>query len=78
MYRAINEFVQKNKSSNITPRKLRIMYYQLLFANNLASKRGVTSTEKLIDNLLEKSLTGIEQNIHSQALGDIIEMAVPY
>ena len=78
MYRAINEFVQKNKSSNITPRKLRIMYYQLLFANNLASKRGVTLTEKLIDNLLEKSLTGIEQNIHSQALGDIIEMAVPY
>lgn len=44
MYRAINEFVQKNKSSNITPRKLRIMYYQLLFANNLASKRGVTLT----------------------------------
>ena len=78
MYRAINEFVQKNKSSNITPRKLRIMYYQLLFANNLASKRGVTLTEKLIDNLLEKSLTGIEQNIHSQALGDIIEVAVPY
>lgn len=78
MYRAINEFVQKNKSSNITPRKLRIMYYQLLFANNLASKRGVTLTEKLIDNLLEKSLTRIEQNIHSQALGDIIEMAVPY
>lgn len=78
MYRAINEFVQKNKSSNITPRKLRIMYYQLLFANNLASKRGVTLTEELIDNLLEKSLTGIEQNIHSQALGDIIEMAVPY
>lgn len=78
MYRAINEFVQKNKSSNITPRKLRIMYYQLLFANNLASKRGVTLTEKLIDNLLEKSLTGIEQNIHSQALGDIIKMAVPY
>lgn len=78
MYRAINEFVQKNKSSNITPRKLRIMYYQLLFANNLASKRGVTLTEKLIDNLLEKFLTGIEQNIHSQALGDIIEMAVPY
>lgn len=78
MYRAINEFVQKNKSSNITPRKLRIMYYQLLFANNLASKRGVTLTEKLIDNLLKKSLTGIEQNIHSQALGDIIEMAVPY
>lgn len=78
MYRAINEFVQKNKSSNITPRKLRIMYYQLLFANNLASKRGVTLIEKLIDNLLEKSLTGIEQNIHSQALGDIIEMAVPY
>lgn len=78
MYRAINKFVLKNKSSNITPRKLRIMYYQLLFANNLASKRGVTLTEKLIDNLLKKSLTGIEQNIHSQALGDIIEMAVPY
>lgn len=78
MYEAISKFVVENKSINITPRKLRIMYYQLLFANNLASRRGVVLTEHLIEKLLNKSLTGIEDNISNQALGDIIEMTVPY
>lgn len=78
MYNAISAFVAKNNSVNITPRKIRIMYYQLLFANNLASCQGVILTEQLIEDLLNKSLTGIDNNIGNKALGDIIEMAVPY
>lgn len=78
MYEVISKFVAENKSINITPRKLRIMYYQLLFANNLASRRGVVLTETLIERLLSKSLTGIGDNISNQALGDIIEMVAPY
>ena len=53
------------------------MYYQILFANNLASKRGVILTEDLINILIAKSLYGIDID-SNQALGDIIEMAVPY
>lgn len=78
MYEAISKFVARNKSINITPRKVRIMYYQLLFANNLASRKGVVLTGNLIEKLLNKSLTGVEDNISNQALGDIIEMVVPY
>lgn len=78
IYKAICEFVSKNKSANITPRKLRVMYYQLLFANNLAAKRGVVLTAQLIEDLLNRSLTGVKDNASNQALGDIIEMVVPY
>ncbi|MEY8685729.1 P-loop NTPase fold protein [Bacteroides sp. AN502(2024)] len=78
LYAIISKFIERNITHNITPRKLRIMYYQLLFANNLASKRGVVLTEKLINDLLLKSLTGNGDDKPNQALGDIIEMAVPY
>lgn len=78
IYRIISQFINKNDIGNITPRKLRIMYYQLLFANNLASKQGVTLLEDLIMDLLYKSLTGIDNNSPNKALGDIVDMAVPY
>lgn len=77
IYYIISKYLDSADSTHITPRKLRIMYYQLLFANNLASKRGLVLTEDLINILLRKSLTGSDVN-SDQALGDIIEMAVPY
>lgn len=78
IYKIIGDFLSKNESTNITPRKLRIMYYQLLFANNIASKHGIVLPENLIYNLLKKSLTGIEEHSKDLALSDIIEIAVPY
>lgn len=77
IYSIISKYIEEKESFNITPRKLRIMYYQILFANNLASKRGVILTEDLINILIAKSLYGIDID-SNQALGDIIEMAVPY
>lgn len=77
IYSIISKYIEEKGSFNITPRKLRIMYYQILFANNLASKRGVILTEDLINILIAKSLYGIDID-SNQALGDIIEMAVPY
>lgn len=78
IYDIINQFINNNEVDNITPRKLRIMYYQLLFANNLASIQGVTLLEDLIMGLLHKSLTGAGDNTSDKALGDIVDMAVPY
>lgn len=78
IYAIISEFIEKTPSRNITPRKLRIMYYQLLFANNLASKQGVILTKGLIDKLLSMSLIGYDAIVSDETIGDIIEMAVPY
>ena len=78
IYKIISDFLSKNESINITPRKLRIMYYQLLFANNIASKHGIVLPENLIFDLLNKSLTGTEEHSKDLALSDIIEIAVPY
>ncbi len=78
IYKIIGDFLSKNESTNTTPRKLRIMYYQLLFANNIASKHGIVLPENLIYDLLKKSLTGTEEHSKDLALSDIIEIAVPY
>lgn len=78
IYKIISDFLSRNESTNITPRKLRIMYYQLLFANNIASKHGIVLPENLIYDLLKKSLTGTEEHSKDLALSDIIEIAVPY
>lgn len=78
IYNIIGDFLSKSDSINITPRKLRIMYYQLLFANNVSSKHGIVLPEKLIYDLLKKSLTGIENHSKDTALSDIIEISVPY
>lgn len=71
-------FLDKNKDIKITPRKLRIIYYQLLFANNLAAIREIEFTEDLIEDLLNKSLTGKKIDYSHPIWGDIIETAVPY
>lgn len=78
IYKIISDFLSINESTNITPRKLRIMYYQLLFANNIASKHGIVLPENLIYDLLKKSLTGTEEHSKDLALSHIIEIAVPY
>lgn len=78
IYKTIIDFLDKKKDIEITPRKLRVMYYQLLFANNLASIRGIELPKDLIEDLLHKSLTGKEVKPSYPIWGDIIETAVPY
>lgn len=72
------EFLINHATMLLTPRKIRIMYYQLLFGLNLASKGGGVFTNSIVETMLEKS-AGLPYEEKTEAeMSNIIEMVVPY
>ena len=72
------DFLMNHGSKNFTPRKIRIMYYQLLFALSLSAKGGGTFTDRIAETMLMKS-AGLQYDPDKEtAMSDIIDMAVPY
>ncbi len=74
-------FVSHRNLRTITPRKIRIMYYQVLFALSLSSKRGNGEgafTDQLVEIMLNKYMEMEYDEDIEKAMSDIIEMAVPY
>lgn len=73
-----HDFLINHNSIDITPRKLRIMYYQVLFALSISAKGKGAFTDQLVEAMLNKSI-GLEYKEDiSRAMSDIIEMSVPY
>ena len=73
-----HDFLINHNSIDITPRKLRIMYYQVLFALSISAKGKGAFTDQLVEAMLNKSI-GVEYKEDiSRAMSDIIEMSVPY
>ncbi len=72
------DFLMNHGGKNFTPRKIRIMYYQLLFALSLSAKGGGAFTDRIAETMLIKS-AGLQydQDIET-AMSDIIDMTVPY
>ena len=68
-----------SKIQYITPRKARIIYYRILFANNILSANdGCIITDSLVQQIINKSLKN-DINIDTRtAYSDIIDMVVPY
>lgn len=75
----LKEYLQNNKIEELTPRKIRIIYYRLLFANNIiATGKGTVKGETLkqiIDLSLQEEVHNIDIDI---AASDVIGMVVPY
>lgn len=72
------DFLMNHGSKNFTPRKIRIMYYQLLFALSLFAKGGGAFTDRIAETMLMKS-AGLQYDHDKEtAMSDIIDMAVPY
>lgn len=64
----------------LTPRKIRIIFYRILLANNIIyNKENPMITETLIKNIFELSVGNkIEKSDNSEELSDILNMVVPY
>lgn len=72
------DFLMNHSSKNFTPRKIRIMYYQLLFALSLSAKGSGAFTDRIAETMLMKS-AGLQYDHDKEtAMSDIIDMAVPY
>ena len=74
----LNEFII-NYSETLTPRKLRILYYRLLMAINIAAAGGGVMTREVAMKILEQSTKVNYKNDSTEtALSDIVEMVVPF
>ncbi|WP_440419090.1 P-loop NTPase fold protein [Prevotella merdae] len=72
------DFFMNHGSKIFTPRKIRIMYYQLLFALSLSAKGGGAFTDRIAETMLMKSVGLQYDHDKETAMSDIIDMAVPY
>lgn len=76
----LHKFIEDKKDYSLTPRKLRIIYYRMLFANNLmADQNEVYFTEQFAQNIFGHSIhREIGDSLVNQCFSDILEMVVPY
>lgn len=76
----LHKFIETKKDYSLTPRKLRIIYYRMLFANNLmADQNEVYFTEQFAQNIFDHSIhREIGDSLINQCFSDILETVVPY
>ncbi|MDN5554815.1 P-loop NTPase fold protein, partial [Prevotella sp.] len=79
IYKQLEKLIKDNKKQ-LTPRKIRIIYYRILLANNIIYKNGSSIiAETLIQNIYDLSVgEKINNNETSKALSDVLNMVVPY
>lgn len=74
----LNEFIT-NYNGTLTPRKLRILYYRLLMAINIAAAGGGAMTREIAMKILDQSTNvNVKDESTDIALSDIVEMVVPF
>lgn len=72
------EFLTLHKDIEINPRKIRIMYYRLLFAKNIIASGKGKMTKSTVFQILDKSIgTNIDLDIDN-AMSDVVQTVVPY
>lgn len=72
----INNYDNEKK---LTPRKIRIIYYRILLANNIiCNKENPMITETLIKNIFNLSVGMKADSDNSEELSDVLDMVVPY
>lgn len=74
----MNSFILNHENIEFTPRKLRIMYYRLLFANNLIAIGGGNMPASIMDEILTKSIYPNTKIDNTIAYADIVNTVVPY
>lgn len=75
----IGKYLENNKIVKLTPRKIRIIYYRLLFANNIMASGKALIKEETLDNIIKLSLNDDFSNFDIDTVGsDVVGMVVPY
>lgn len=72
------DFLTLHKDIEINPRKIRIMYYRLLFAKNIIASGKGKMTKSTVLQILDKSIgANIDLDIDN-AMSDVVQTVVPY
>lgn len=63
----------------LTPRAIRIIYYRLLFANNIMASGEALIKEETLEKIIKLSIHIDHSNLDIETAGsDVIDMVVPY
>lgn len=72
------KYIKENNIEGLTPRKIRIIFYRLLFANNIIAAGNGYCTEDTINHIIIASLNDNPEIETAMAFSDVIKMVVPY
>lgn len=71
-------YIKEKNIEGLTPRKIRIIFYRLLFANNIIAAGNGYCTEDTLNNIISASLNDNPEIETAMAFSDVIKMVVPY
>ena len=79
MMEKLIEFLKENKITGLTPRKIRIIYYRLLFANNIMASGEALIKDETLDKIIQLSISDDHSDFEIEIAGsDVVGMVVPY
>lgn len=75
----LSKYLEKNKIEGLTPRKIRIIYYRLLFANNIMASGEALITTETLNEIIRLSISNNHSDVDIDIAGsDVVGMVVPY
>lgn len=75
----LRRYLQENNTEELTPRKIRIIYYRLLFANNIMAHGQGLIKKDVLDEIIKMSISGGQPGLDMETAGsDVVSMVVPY
>ena len=75
----LSEYLKENHIVGLTPRAIRIIYYRLLFANNIMASGEALIKEETLEKIIKLSIHIDHSNLDIETAGsDVIDMVVPY
>ena len=75
----LSKYLKENNIVGLTPRTIRIIYYRLLFANNIMASGEALITEETLEKIIKLSINIDHSNSDIDTAGsDVIDMVVPY
>lgn len=78
-YKMLSKYI-RNSKSELTPRKIRVIYYRVLLANNIISRCGKVSIfpDHLVKAIFDLSCGNESSLTSNDAFYNVVEMVVPY
>lgn len=76
----LSDLIESRPIKNLTPRKIRVIYYRILLANNILSIGKETKmTSNIIGDIFDLSVGKKNKDVENKvALTDVVNMVVPY
>lgn len=75
----LSKYLKENNIVGLTPRTIRIIYYRLLFANNIMASGEALIKEEILEKIIKLSINIDHSNLDIDTAGsDVIDMVVPY